>query len=235
MTKTMTRTATPTKSKSGFTILPLGRETHAVRGRTFVKTFCDDEPITKHLGIQYHEYEPFAMAVIQKAVKDGLSVVAVDDRHRVWACAIAEDITDLFKPNLTLYPKMKPIFAIIEELSTPFLKNKTYKKGKVAHTWIAMVAKEKQGTNLSTEIIDALMKHIAKKGYDFAYAEFTNKLCENVVRYYPVLKKINEIAYDDFSYKNKKPFLGVRGHTASYTWALKPDIKIDVLEQYLTK
>ena len=33
------------------------------------------------LVFQYDEYEPFALAVIQKAVKDGLSVVAVDEQQ----------------------------------------------------------------------------------------------------------------------------------------------------------
>ena len=61
------------KTKSGYNLHPRQRA-HAICW-VFIKTFCDDEPITKHLGIQYSEYETFALAVIQKAVKDGLSVV----------------------------------------------------------------------------------------------------------------------------------------------------------------
>jgi histidine decarboxylase len=222
------------KTKSGYTLRTLGREHMQSAADLFIKTFCDDEPITKHLGIAYHEYEPFVQAVIQKAVKDGLSVVAVDDNNRVVACAIGEDITDTFQPNASLYPKMKPIFALIEELSEPFLHGKTFKKGKMAHTWVAMVAKDCRGKGLSTEIDLACTGHIASKGYDFTYAEFTNGISENITHHYPVSKKINEIAYDKFLYKGQKPFQGVKGGSAAYVLGINPSVKIDALKDCYT-
>lgn len=48
----------------------------------FIKSFCDSEPITKHLNIKYQEYEPFAREVVMKSVKDGMSKVAVDRQNR---------------------------------------------------------------------------------------------------------------------------------------------------------
>ena len=223
------------KTKSGYTLQTLGREHMQSAADLFIKTFCDDEPITKHLGIQYNEYEPFALAVIQKAVKDGLSVVAVDSNNRVVACAIGEDITDQFKPNLSLYPKMKPIFALIEALSAPFLSNQTFKKGKLAHTWIAMVAKDCRGKGLSTEIDLACTNHIASKGFDFTYAEFTNDISENITHHYPVRKKINAIAYADFTFKGQKPFQGVKGGTSAYVLGISPTVRIEALKDCYLK
>ncbi len=234
-TKTISRTNATQKTKSGYTITTLGREHMQSVVDLFIKTFCNDEPITKHLGIQHHEYEPFAMAVIQKAVKDGLSVVAVDDNNRVVACEIGEDITDSFKPNLTLYPKMKPIIALLEELSTPFLSNKTFKKGKMAHTWITMVAADCRGKGLSTDIDLASAKLIASKGYDFTYAEFTSEISKNVIHHYSSSKKINEISYDGFTYKGQKPFQGVKGSTEAYILGINPSVKIDALEDTYTE
>jgi histidine decarboxylase len=222
------------KTKSGYKLCTLGREHMQSAAELFTKSFCDDEPITKHLGIQYSEYEPFVLAVIQKAVKDGLSVVAVDDANRVVACAIGEDIADPFKPNLVLYPKMKPIFAIMEALDEPFFQGKTFKKGKLAHTWIAMVAKDCRGKGLSTEIDLACTNHIASKGYDFTYAEFTNDISEKITHHYPIAKKINEIAYANFTYKGQKPFQGVNGGTAAYILGISPTARIENLKDCYT-
>jgi hypothetical protein len=238
MTKTTTSETTskttsntlPKKTKAGYRIQTLGREHMQSAADLFIKTFCDGEPITKHLGIQYHEYEPFVLAVIQKAVNDGMSVVAIDDKNRVIACALGEDITDSFKPNPALYPKMKPIFALIEELSAPFLGNKKFKKGKMAHTWIAMVDETYRGKGVSTEIDLACTNHIANKGFDFTYAEFTSDISEKITHHYAVSKKMNEITYGDFIYQGQKPFKGVKGGAAAYVLGIKPGVKIDSLE-----
>lgn len=113
-TKTTEKTtgSTSKKTTGGYTIKPLQKEHMQSLAELFIKTFCDDEPITKHLDIKYHEYEPFALAVIQKAVKDGLSVVAVDDNNKVIACAIGEDIVDTFRPEIAFYPKNETHFCL---------------------------------------------------------------------------------------------------------------------------
>ncbi len=232
MTKITTK---PENTKTTYTIQTLSREHMQSTADLFIKTFCDHEPITKHLGIQYHEYEPFALSVIQKAVKDGLSVVAVDTKtNRVVACTIAEDMTDLFQPNLSLYPKMKPIFALIEELSLSFLQGKIFEKGKITHTWIAMVDKSYQGKGLSTEIDIACTNLAAKKGYKFTYAEFTNELSEKITHHYPVSKQINVILYNDFTLHGQKVFAGVKGGSAAYILGIQPNITIDSLKDCYT-
>ncbi len=233
MTKTTNPKITPinTVSKSGYQIMRMGREHMQSTVDLFIKTFCDDEPITKHLGISYAEYEPFAMAVVQKAVKDGLSVVAVEPgTNKVVACAIGEDIADVFQPDMKLYPKMEPIFALIDQLSMPFFSNRQFKKGKVAHTWIAMVDKSCRGKGVSTDIDLACTNLIAGKGYDFTYAEFTNDISEKITSHYVVSKKINEILYDQFSHKGNYPFKGVKGGSAAYVLGIKPGVKIDSLQ-----
>lgn len=131
---------------------------------------------------------------------------------------------------------MKPIFALIEELSEPFFAGREFKKGTMAHTWIAMVDKKHRGKGLSTEIDLACTDHIANKGYLFTYAEFTNPISEKITHHYPVSKKINEIKLGEFTHKSMTPFKGVKGVTASYILGIKPGVTIESLENcYLTK
>jgi len=200
----------------------------------FVKTFCDSEPITKHLNISYAEYEPFAREVIQKAVMEGLSVVALDKNNRVIACTIAEDITNPFSPNITHYPKLKPIFALLNKLDEPFLKDKKFLKGKIVHIWIALVDPTFRGKGLSTAIDMACADLAVRKGFDFAYAEFTNALSENITHHYSLAKMYNNIKFDEFNLGKERPFKGVKGGAAAYLIGIKPGIKIDSLKNCYT-
>lgn len=195
----------------------------------FVKSFCDSEPITKRLNIHYDEYKPFASEVVRKAVKEGLSKVAVDKQGKIIACAIAEDLSDPFVPHLAHYPKLKPVFTLLRELSKPFMKGKKFQPRKVLHIWIALVDPNQRGKGLSTMIDMACIEAAARKGFDFAYTEFTNELSEKVIKQFKVLKLYNRINYDDFTIQGEKPFKGLKGSAASYVATIRPGINLDSL------
>lgn len=197
----------------------------------FVKSFCDSEPITKQIHIDYQEYEPFAKAVVLKGVKDGLSKVAIDQHNKIIACCIADDITDPFVPNLSLYPKLKPILALLQELSKSFLQGKKFLKGKILHVWIAAVDPLYRGKGLSTQVEMACIEAGAKKGFDFAYAEFTSPISENVTHQFKNVEVHNQINFSDFKFAGSAPFKDVKGRAVSYVATLRPGLKLDDLQE----
>jgi hypothetical protein len=196
----------------------------------FIKSFCDSEPLTKELHISYQEYEPFAKEVIQKAIKEDMSKVAIDKHNRVIACAIAEDLADPFIPHIAHYPKLSPVFALLSELSRPFLYGKKFVRGKVAHVWIAAVDSTYRGVGLSTETAIACVEAAARKGFDFAYAEFTNELSEKVTSQFKIIQLCNKVRYNDFKWNNgDRPFKNVSGAAASYVATIRPGVKLESL------
>ncbi len=195
----------------------------------FTKSFCDSEPITKHLNIKYNDYEAFAREVVQKAVKEGMSVVAIDSRNHVIACVLAEDIANPFKSNLAQYPKLKPIVMLLDRLSEPFLAGKTFLKGKIAHIWIAIVNAETRGKGLSTAIGMACATICMRKGYEFGYTEFTNEISEKILHHYKTYELCNIIDYNSFTYDGQKPFQGLHGKASAYIIAIKPGVEMDSL------
>lgn len=220
--------------KTDYQITTLSKEHLKSAVELFTKSFCDSEPITKHLNIEYKEYEPFAKEVVEKAIAEGMSVVALDKNNRVIACTIAEDITNPFTPNISHYPKLKPIFHLLDQLDEPFLKGKNFIKGKIAHVWIAIVDSQFRGKGLSTAIDLACTDLAAKKGFYFAYAEFTNPVSENITHHYSVTKLLNHIKFDEFEMEKTQPFKGVKGAAAAYLLGIKPGIKLDALENCYT-
>jgi hypothetical protein len=201
----------------------------------FIRSFCYNEPITHHLHVDITEYRPFATEVVDKAVKDGLSTVALDESNRVIAFIIVEDIADPFMPKLSHYPKLQPIFELLTKLSRPFVDGKKFTKGKIAHFWIAGVEKEYMGHGMFTELDNETIRMAAEKGFNFAYAEFTNEISEKVTHQFKIIELWNRIAYEDFMLENgQRPFSGVKGGAASYCAAIKPGVKLDSLQDCYT-
>lgn len=201
-----------------------------------IRAFCDSEPITKHLHVSYQDYELFAKEVIQKAVKEDMSKVAVDSHGKVIACTVAEDLADPFIPHVAHYPKLKPIIDLLEELSKSFRKDKKFIKGKIAHVWIAAVDPAYRGLGLSTETDVACVEAAARKGYDFAYAEFTNELSEKVTSQFKILQVCSKIKYDSFKENDgTMPFKGLQGTCASYLATIRPGVKLDSISHCYTE
>jgi len=215
-----------------FTIRTLTKDYMDSALQLFVKSFCDSEPVTRHLKMTYKDYEPFARSVLEKATREGMSVVAIDKSNQVIACAISEDIVNPFVPDVRSYPKMKPIFALLNELDKPFMTGKNFLKGKIAHVWIAVVSPEYRGKGLSTAIDMACGELAVRKGFDFAYAEFTNDVSEKITHHYDVYKLCHSVKYEDFTLENnEQPFKGVKGGASAYIVGLRPGVQLDSLKK----
>lgn len=197
----------------------------------FIKAFCFSEPVTRHLGIQPDDYEAFALAALDKAVKDGLSKVALDKKNRVIAFVIIEDLADPFKPQLARYPRMKPVFALLDELSKPFLAGKKFHKGKIAHFWLAAVEQELMGKGLFKKVNLETLRDAISKGYSLAYSEFTNEISAKEAMQFKDLQLCNKIKYDSFMMDGQKPFQGLKGEAVAYVAAIKPGAKLTSLPE----
>lgn len=200
----------------------------------FIKAFCYSEPVTKHLAIQPDDYEAFATAVLEKAVADGLSKVALDKSNRVIAFVIVEDIADPLKTKVSLYPRMKPILALIDDLSAPFTEGRKFLKGKIAHFWIAAVEQELMGKGLFKKVNAETLKAVVSKGYNLAYAEFTNEISAKEALHFEALKLCNKIKYDDYLLDGQKPFKGLQGEAVAYIAAIKPGTTLTSLKDCYT-
>ena len=221
--------------KSKYTVEALKKEHKQQAIDLFDRMFCDVEPITHHLHIDKDEYKPFATEVIDKAIKDELSTVVVDEDNKVIAFIIVEDLADPFLPHLSHYPKLTPIFELLTALSKPFVDGKIFTKGKIAHFWIAAVEKEYMGHHMFTELDDETIRRAAKKGFEFAYAEFTNSVSEKVTHQFKTIELWNRISYEEFKLQNgQKPFCGVKGCASAYCAAIKPGVKLDSLQNCYT-
>lgn len=195
----------------------------------FAKAFCNGEPLTRCLNIQYDDFKDFALDVATKAAEDGLSVVALNESGQVIGCTIGEDFADPVVPS-NHYPKLLPIFTFLEELCRPFAARK-YKKNGVYHIWITAVKDEYRGTKLSFLLNNACVNRGIEKQFRYIYCEFTSAVNENIMKFYPENVKINTLSFQDFEYEGQKPFAQLEGAAAGYVCTSTPYFKLENFEE----
>ncbi len=187
------------------------------------KSFCDYEPMTKFINMTYEEFEPFANIIIDKAIEDKLSVVALDGK-RIVACTAVEDLIDPAPIDLNkLTPKFKYIFSLLESLSGPYLADKTIDKNHVAHLFITAVHPDYHKRGLSRQINFQSIKVAMQREFDFMLSELTNWYNEKgLIKYLDTRSKlIGRAIYDQYHHEGIYPFKGLTGEAHSYIWQIQ--------------
>ncbi|GEM_PF-1992614 len=186
------------------------------------RTFCEDEPMTKYLGITQNAIIPFAQLIVEKAIKDGLSVVALEN-NKVVACTIVEDMADPLNLAIEIDPRFKIIFSLLEHLGTDFFNERVPDKGHIAHLFITAVDKNYHGQGLSIKINFESIRLAKDKKFDFMCCKFTDAYNERgtVKNIQNSKLLIRSCIYKDFIYEGKKPFENLKGAASAYIWELR--------------
>jgi hypothetical protein len=193
------------------------------------QSFCDHEPMTKYINVTYDEFTPFAETIVDKAIADKLSIVALKD-NLVVACTVVEDLVDPAPLDLNvLTPKFKFIFNLLETISSPFFADKQLNKNQVAHLFITAVHPQFYGKGLSRQVNFQSMKIANNRNYPFMLSELTNWYNEKgLIKYLEHPKRLlGTSVYNDYSLEGVYPFRGLAGSANSYLWALRKDAAIE--------
>lgn len=198
--------------------------------KMFTKAFCNSEPMTKYVGMEYDAFTPFAEMVTIKAVTDGLSSVVLED-DRVVACALVEDVTNPLNIVTPLTSKFDPIFNLLEKLSSDFIGNKKFSSGQLAHLFITAVDEDFRGKRLSEVVNFGAMEIARQKQFSMMFSELTNYLNEEGIMHHLMADKllIGSIVYKEFVFNNANPFANLDGAAHSFIWSLDPNKKLSLL------
>lgn len=197
----------------------------------FTKSFCDGEPLCKHLRISYDAFMPYARMVAEKAAVDQLSVVAFDKEGLMIGCVIAEDIINPIQAQE--YKIIRPIRVFLETLSKPFSEKK-YKKNSIVHIWVTAVADHVQGNGFSTILNNACVALALQHRFSYVFAEFTSSVNERHMNRFPEYMKC-ELKFKDFLLDGKRPFSTLEGMASAYICSAAPYIRLSDIELCLFK
>ena len=191
------------------------------------QAFCENEPMTKYLGITPIEFIPFAKIIIEKAIHDELSMVAIDD-DKVIACTIVEDIAEPLNINIDIDARFRIIFSLLETLGSEFFSERAMYKGHIAHLFVTAVDKNYHGQGLSRKINFESIKLAKERNFDFMCCEFTHNYSEKATLHHLKNNKllIRSCKYKDFIFDGIKPFENLDGYANAYIWELREGAKL---------
>lgn len=195
--------------------------------KVITQSFCENEPMTRYLGITQQEFTPFAELMVEKAIKDGLSIVALED-DKVSACTVVEDIANPLDISIEIDPRFKIIFSLLEHLGGDFFQEKMLEKGHIAHLFITAVSSDYHGQGLSRKVNFESIQLAKQKHFDFMCCEFTHHYNEQ-----GTLKNIKNnkllirtCQYRNYIFEGKKPFENLEGYASAYIWELREEARL---------
>lgn len=181
---------------------------------TVQSTFPDKEPMAVALGITPAEYRRYTELVCQKAVREGLTVVArMQDTHEIVGFCINEDFATAPVYSLeAIHPKMFPLLEILEDLDRAYLGIGPVPKQELFHLYMLGVRAPWERLGIGQELVQRSLHLARESGYRTALAEATGlgsqRLCGRL-NFTPR----HAIAYSQFQYQGRLVLREVKGPT----------------------
>ena len=167
--------------------------------------FCR-EPMTRSMQITPAIYRPFAEIICQRAVADGLSVVAKErGRPDVLGFCIAEDF-HRDAPDLSgIDARFRPILELLAELDDRYKARHAVKEGEICHLFMLGIRQQYAGQGIARQISDANIELVQQKGFRGLILEATGMISQHIARK-SGFEEVDQIEYQSYSYQGQKVF-----------------------------
>ena len=192
--------------------------THVIADATaklYTDIFLNDEPMTRHHGIEPGKFLPCAREYLYFCAGQGLSFVAVNRaNNRVSAFVLGSDITtDLMAVGpgmVSLLSFFRESMEIIEVLESQCPDISDTNPGKVFHIFQIGTHRDYRRRGLVTQLIQMSLAHAKRQGFVKAVAECTGPVSRHTCERCGFVRAAN-IRYDDFVVNKKRFFSGLPG------------------------
>ena len=179
-----------------------------------VDVFTSAEPIFTALKITPSEYYPVAKTICQKAVEDGLSLVAKDSAtSQVAGVIISEDLSTQLSEEMykNLPQKFEIIIQLLKELHEQYEVQKKVVTGRVFHLFLLAAKKQYRNRKIGKNLLEKNLKIASQKGFSAVIAEATGKISQHICRKYGFEDRCS-IDYQTYEYKGIKVFEEIKEH-----------------------
>jgi len=182
------------------------------------QVFCDHEPMAAYLGVRAEAFYPFAKIIVEKAINEGLSMVALDGDH-VCACAIVEDMANPLDMKMDLDPRFKMIFSLLENLGRGFFENQIIDKDRVAYLFMTALDEKYFSQHLARKINFETIKLARARHFDLMCVESKHSSSKRLLT--------RSCKYRDYVYNGEKPFANLDGEVSAYIWELRQGARLN--------
>ena len=148
-----------------------------------VNTFPEAEPMTKALGITLNEFFSFAELFCKKAVNEGLSLIAKENKMgKVVAFSIAVDFTGGPPEGIEkINEKFHPLMALLNDLDEEYKKANRVDKGDFLHLFMIGACGPYRNRKIVTTLVEKHLRFAKAKKFSGAIAEVTGPISRHIL------------------------------------------------------
>lgn len=174
------------------------------------EVFTKKEPITSHLGVSTHEFEPFVKDLVSHAIQQRLSWVALDKATKKIAGArITTDYAKDFLPG-----EYGENMNIVGDFLNKVAHSNRISHKKTVHSHMVAVDPQYARLGIAKNLLGWASSWAYSKGYRYSVGEVTNQNNRKLLEQIPSYQALHRVEYKSYSYKGKRPFLTLNEHDA---------------------
>jgi ribosomal protein S18 acetylase RimI-like enzyme len=175
--------------------------------------FSQRDPPAVAVGLSSSEFQAFVELLCPKAAVEGLTVVARDaDTGEMIGALLTEDGASALPDGMDrLSPKFDPIFDILGQLDTEYRGDRVPLPGESLHLFLLGVAESAAGRGVAQQLVSACLKRGARRGYQRAVTEATNKVSQHIFRKLGFTERVR-LSYRDHRFSGRAVFASIAEH-----------------------
>ena len=181
--------------------------------RLLSDVFTRRDPPAVAAGLTPPEFEAFVRLLCPKAAVEGLTIVA---RHggsgEMIGALLTEDSASALPDGMDrLSPKFEPIFDILGQLDTEYRAGRTLLHGQSLHLFLLGVAESVAGRGIAQHLVSTCLENGARKGYQLAVTEATNKTSQHIFRKLGFAERVRR-SYSSHRFDGRAVFTSIAEH-----------------------
>ncbi len=181
--------------------------------KLLAETFTRRDPPAVAVGLASSEFEAFVRLLCPNAAAQGLTIVArFAGTGELLGAMLSEDgASSPLQGMDTLSPKFDPIFDILGQLDTEFWGGAVPRPGEVLHLLLLGVSGRVAGRGVAHQLVAECLKHGARRGYQTAFTEATNKVSQHIFRKQGFVTR-DQRSYLTYRFNGRQVFASIAEH-----------------------
>ena len=181
--------------------------------RLLGEVFSRRDPPAAAVGLTPSEFEAFVQLLCPKAAVEGLTILArrAGTGELVGALLTEDSASALPEGMGRLSPKFEPIFDILGQLETEYRVDRTLGPGESLHLFLLGVAESAGGCGVAQHLVSTCLEYGARKGYQLAVTEATNKVSQHIFRKLGFVDRVSR-SYVNHRFAGRSAFASIADH-----------------------
>jgi ribosomal protein S18 acetylase RimI-like enzyme len=181
--------------------------------RLLAEAFSHRDPPAVAVGLTASEFEEFVRLFCPRVEAEGLTIVA---RHTITGELVGALLTEDSASEMPdgvdrLSAKFDPVFDILGQLELEYRGDQLVRPGEALHLFLLGVSEKVAGKGVAQRLVAACLENGAKRGFQTAVTEATNKVSQHIFRKLGFVERV-ERSYQTHRFDGRAVFAAIAEH-----------------------